>query len=165
MGFSVTLSHVIMVIGSVILASTFSAYSFYTGGVVQNSMMQNARDVAGETSLQLEVVYATVDNSTSPSHFVIYVKNIGWTPVYDYTYLDIYVGEYGKAMLYSYDENAAVGGGQFNVTDANGDGVWECRETAVIKVFPESAVSGVMYEAKVVPFRGISSSYMFPASP
>ncbi|HDQ06567.1 MAG TPA: hypothetical protein ENN36_07595 [Candidatus Bathyarchaeota archaeon] len=165
MGFSVTLSHVIMVIGSVLLASTFSAYSLYTGGVVQNSMMQNARDVAGEASLQLEIVYATVDNSTSPSHFVIYVKNIGWTPVYDYTYLDVYVGEYGRAMLYSYDENAAVGGGQFNITDANGNAVWECRETAVIKVFPESAVTGAMFEAKVVPFRGIGSSYMFPASP
>jgi len=85
--------------------------------------------------------------------------------VYDYTYLDIYVGEYGQAILYSYDENATVGGGQFNVTDANGDDVWECRETAVIKVFPESAVTGVMFEAKVVPFRGIGSSHLFPASP
>lgn len=165
MGFSVTLSHIIMVIGSVILASTFSAYSFYTGGVVQNSMMQNARDVAAETNLQLEIVYATLDNSTSPSHFVIYVKNIGWTPVYDYTYLDIYVGEYGQAILYSYNQTATVGGGQFNVTDANGDDVWECRETAVIKAFPESAVTGVMFEAKVIPFRGIGSSYLFPASP
>jgi hypothetical protein len=165
MGFSVTLSHVIMVIGSVILASTFSAYSLYTGGVVQNSMMQNARDVAEETSLQLEIVYATLDNSTSPSHFVIYVKNIGWTPVYDYTYLDVYVGEYGRAMLYSYDESAAVGSGGFNVTDANGDAAWECRETAVIKVFPESAVTGAMFEAKVVPFRGMGSNYLFPASP
>ncbi len=165
MGFSVTLSHIIMVIGSVVLASGFSAYSFYTSGMVQNSMMQNARDVARETSLQLEIVYATVDNSTSPSHFVIYVKNIGWTPLYDYTYLDIYVGEYGRAMLYSYNQNATVGSGSFNVTDANENGVWESRETAVIKVFPKGDVTGVMFEARVVPFRGIGSSYLFPAPP
>ena len=41
MGFSVTLSHIIMVIASVCLASAFSAYAFYTGNVVQNELMQN----------------------------------------------------------------------------------------------------------------------------
>jgi len=165
MGFSVTLSHIIMVIGSVILASGFSAYSFYTSGLVQNAMMQNARDTARQTSLQLEIVYATLDNSTTPAHFVIYVKNVGWVSLNNYTYLDIYAGAYGGAILYSYNQNAQSGSGTFNLTDANNNGAWESRETAVITAYPQNDMTAVMYEARIFPFQGIGSSYLFPAPP
>jgi hypothetical protein len=154
-----------MVVGSVILASTFSAYSFYTCGIVQNSMMQNARDTASQTSLQLEIVYATLDNSTTPANFVIYAKNIGWTLMNNYTYMDVYAGEYGRAILYTYNQNAQIGSGEFNVTDANNNGVWELRETAVIRAYPRDNLNGVMYEVKVIPFHGIGSTSLFPAPP
>jgi archaellum component FlaG (FlaF/FlaG flagellin family) len=165
MGFSVTLSHIIMVIGSVILASAFSAYSFYVSDMVQNSMMQNARDTASQTSLQLEIVYATLDNSSTPASFVIYAKNIGWAPLDNYTYLDIYAGEYGKAILYTYSKSAKNGSGTFNVTDANRNKVWEPMETAVIIAYPQHNLTSVMYEVRVVPFHGIGSTYLFPAPP
>lgn len=163
MGFSVTLSHIIMVIASVTLASVFSAYAFYTGNSVQNELMQNVNDAKRMNNLQLEIVYATVDNSTDPPHFVIYVKNVGCLLLNDFTYLDVYVGEYGTAQLYTYNSTAVSG--QFNLTDASGDGVWEPRETVTIRAYPSSQVEGVMFEAKIVPFRGIGSSYLFPATP
>jgi hypothetical protein len=165
MGFSVTLTHIIMVISSVTLASVFSAYALYTGNAVQNELMQNISEAKIRDNLRLEIVYATVDNSTNPLHFVIYVKNVGSLPLRDFTYLDVYVGEYGRAQLYTYDSTASVGSGQFNLTDANGDGVWEPRETATIKAYPTSNVEGVLYEAKIVPFRGIGSNYLFSPPP
>ncbi len=165
MGFSVTLSHIIMVIASVCLASAFSAYAFYTGNIVQNELMQNVSDAKRMTSLQLEIVYATVDNSTTPSHFVIYAKNIGSLPLKDFAYLDIYVGEYCQAQLYTYNLTAEAGSGQFNLTDASGDGIWEPRETVAIRVFSESTIEGAVFEAKIVPSRGIGSSYLFPGPP
>jgi hypothetical protein len=64
-------------------------------------------------------------------------------------------------MLYSYSSNASTGSGQFNMTDANGNGVVEIGEAAIIQVYPATNVSSSLYEAKVVPYRGISSSYMF----
>jgi len=69
MGFSVTLSHIIMVISSVCLASAFSAYAFYSGNLVQNELAQNVNDYKRIVNMQLEIVYATIDNSTTPSHF------------------------------------------------------------------------------------------------
>ncbi|MGQ9460892.1 MAG: hypothetical protein ACUVRA_06650 [Candidatus Bathyarchaeaceae archaeon] len=165
MGFSVTLTHIIMVISSVTLASVFSAYAFYTGNSVQNELMQNISEAKIRDNLQLEIVYATVDNSTSPPHFIIYVKNVGSLPLRDFTYLDVYVGEYGSAQLYTYNSTASAGSGQFNLTDASGDEVWEPRETATIKAYPTSNVEGVLYEAKIVPFRGIGSSYLFSPPP
>lgn len=165
MGFSVTLSHIIMIISSVTLASGFSAYAVYTGNVVQNELMQNVSDIKRTNNLQLEIVYATVDNSTSPPHFVIYVKSVGSLPINDFTYLDVYVGEYCQAQFYSYNSTADPGSGQFKLTDASEDGVWEPRETATIRIYPSIIVKGVMFEAKIVPFRGIGSSYLFPALP
>jgi archaellum component FlaF (FlaF/FlaG flagellin family) len=165
MGFSVTLAHVIMVIGSVILASAFSAYSFYTSSVIQNSMMQDARDTASQTSLQLQIVYATLDNSTTPASFVVYVKNIGWTAMDNYTYLDVYAGEYGREVLYTYDKNAHPDSGTFSLKDANNNNVWEPMETAVIRAYPQSNPTGTMYEVRVDPFHGIGSTYLFPAPP
>ena len=165
MGFSVSLSHIIMVIASVTLASAFSAYAVYNGSVVQNEVLYGVRQAKTRMHLQVEIVYATLENSTTPPHFIIYVKNVGWIPFRDYTYLDVYVGEYGRSQLYSYSQNASAGSGNFNLTDVSGDGVWEPRETAVIRAYPTSDVEGVMFEAKIVPFGGIGSSYLFPAPP
>jgi archaellum component FlaF (FlaF/FlaG flagellin family) len=163
MGFSVTLTHIIMVIASVCLASAFSSYAFYTGNVVQNELMQNVNDAKRMTSLQLDIVYATVDNSTSPAHFVIYAKNVGNLPFSEFEFLDIYVGEYCQAQLYTYNATAEAGSGKFNFTDANGNGVWEPRETVTISVYPASEINGVTFEARLVPSRGIGSSFLFPA--
>jgi archaellum component FlaG (FlaF/FlaG flagellin family) len=163
MGFSVTLSHVIMVIASVCLASTFAAYAFYTGNVVQNELSQNVSNTKNMINLQLDIVYATVDNSTSPSHFVIYAKNVGNLPLSDFTFLDVYVGEYSRAQLYTYNLTADAGSGQFNLTDANGDGIWEPRETATIRAYPTSTIDSTIFEAQIVPVRGIGSNYLFSA--
>ncbi len=163
MGFSVTLSHVIMVIASVCLASAFSAYAFYTGNVVQSELMQSVSDAKRMTNTQLEIVYATVDNSTSPAHFTVYAKNVGSLPLRDFDYIDLYVGEYCQAQLYSYNVTADVGSGKFNLTDANGDGVWAPRETATIRAYPTSTVDYAILEARLVPFKGIGSNYLFPA--
>jgi len=165
MGFSVSLSHIIMVIGSIALASSFSAYALYTGSVVQSNVMQHVSESRWRMNLQLEIVYATVNETTTPSHFVIYAKNVGRIPLNNYTYLDVYVGKYGEAVLYSYDQNADYGSGKFKLVDANVDGVWEPRETAIIKVYPTSSPQGAMFEAKIVPFNGIGSSYLFAAPP
>ncbi|MBC7130477.1 hypothetical protein H5T51_04570 [Candidatus Bathyarchaeota archaeon] len=165
MGFSVTMTHIIMVIGSVCLASVFSAYAFYTGNLFQNELIQNVNDYKRLVNLQLEIVYATVDNSTTPSHYVIYAKNVGYFPLNDFTFLDVYVGEYGVAQLFTYNASATAGSGYFKITDANGNGVWELRETATIRAYPTSEIDGTIFEAKIVPSKGMGSSYIFPAPP
>jgi len=165
MGFSVSLTHIIMVIAAVTLASGFSAYAIYNGSVVQNEVLYGVRDAKTRMRLQVDIVYATLEPSTTPPHFVIYVKNVGSIPLSNYTFIDIYVGEYGRSQLYSYSQTASAGSGKFNLTDISGDGVWEPRETAVIRAYPTTDVEGVMFEAKIVVLNGIGSSYLFPASP
>jgi hypothetical protein len=49
----------------------------------------------------------------------------------------------------------------FNMTDADGNGVIQVGEAAIIQVYNATNVSGNLYEAKIVPYLGIPSSYMF----
>jgi len=162
MGFSLTITHMIIVIASVVLASTFVAAAFYTGNIVQSEFSQGVSDAKSTIDTQLDIVYATA-NTTGSSVYAIYAKNTGKLPVTDYTYLDVYVGKYGQAQLYSYDASASAGSGKFSVTDANGNGEWEPRETATIYAYPTGSIDGDVLEAKIVPSTGIGSDYLFSA--
>ncbi|GAH07373.1 unnamed protein product, partial [marine sediment metagenome] len=122
-------------------------------------------DTRETMSLQIEIVYATVDESTDPYSFVIFAKNVGRRSMVDFTNLDVYVGEYGKAMFYPYKIDAAEGSGFFSVEDVDGDDEWESGETAIMRVYSTESPSGNVFEVKVVPFRGIGASYMFAPPP
>src|SRR5271157_835727 len=162
MGFSLTITEAIMVIASVILASGFSAYAIYAGTSLQSNIMQDLQNTKQSMDTRLDIVYAIVNQTTDPSPlFTIYVKNTGSLPVSDFNLISVYVGAYGQAMVYSYNSNATTGSGQFNMTDSNGDGVVQIGEAATIQVYNSTNVSGSLYEAKVVPYMGIPSSYLF----
>lgn len=160
MGFSLTITEAIMVIASVILASGFSAYAIYAGTSLQSNIMQDLQNTKQSMDTRLDIVYATVNQTTNPSPlFTIYVKNTGSLPVSDFSLISVYVGAYGQAMVYSYNSNATTG--SFNMTDSNGDGVVQIGEAATIQIYNATSVSGSLYEAKVVPYMGIPSSYLF----
>ena len=162
MGFSLTITEAIMVIASVVLASGFAAYAIYAGTSLQSNIMQNLNDAKKSMDTRLDIVYAVVNQTTDPSPlFTIYIKNAGSLPIPDFDLISVYAGAYGQAMVYSYNSNATTGSGQFNMTDANGNGVVEIGESAIIQVYNATTVSGRLYEAKVVPYRGIPSSYLF----
>lgn len=161
MGFSVSISEVIILIASIILASTFSAYTIYAGVSLQSNIVQNLDTFKRNLHTRVDIGYATIETA-STSYFVIYAKNTGNLPLTDFLVIDLYVGEYGRAVLYSYDENATPGSGKFNLTDVDGDGVWEVGESAIIRAYPKQNPSADIYEVKIVPYRGIPSSYLFP---
>ena len=162
MGFSLTITEAIMVIASVLLASGFAAYAIYAGSSLQSNIMQNLDNAKKSMDTRLDIVYAVVNQTSGPSPlFTIYVKNGGSLPITDFELITVYVGGYGQAMLYSYNSSATTGSGQFNMTDADGNGIVQAGEAATIQVYNSTNVSGNLYEAKVVPYRGISSSYLF----
>ena len=161
MGFSSTLSEVIIVIASVVLASGVSGYVVYTGSLLQSDILRAVETARREMAVQLEIVYVTINGSTSPSHYVIYAKNVGPLPVTDYEHLDLYVGPYRRAELYSYNASASPGSGEYALRDVDGDGVWESGETAVLRAYPREEPSGELFEARLEPFRGVGSTYLF----
>jgi len=163
MGFSTPINETIILIASVILASSCSAYAIYAGTSLQGNIMQSIDIFKRNIYIRVEVGYATINDTDNPASFVIYVKNTGNIPITDYSTIDVYVGEYGKATLYTYSADATAGSGKFNLTDVDRDGVWEPYETAVIIAYPKTSVEASVYEVKIVPLRGIPCSYLFAA--
>ncbi len=162
MGFSLTITEAIMVIASVVLASGFASYAIYAGTSLQSNILQNLDSVKRNIQTRIDIVYAFVNQTTDPSPlFVIYVKNTGTLPVSDFDLISVYVGAYGQATLYSYNSSASTGSGQFTLTDADGNDVCDVGEAATMQVFNATSVTANLYEAKIVPYRGISNSYLF----
>ena len=162
MGFSLTITEAIMVIASIVLASGFASYAMYAGTSLQSNILQNLDSVKRNIQTRIDMVYAFVNQTTDPSPlFVIYVKNTGTLPVSDFDLISIYVGAYGQATLYSYNSSAGTGSGQFTFTDADSNDVCDVGEAATIQVFNATSVTASLYEAKIVPYRGIPSSYLF----
>lgn len=162
MGFSTTITEIIILIASVVLASGFSAYAIYSGTSLQSNIVQNLDTFKRNVHTRVDTGYATINETTSPDHFVIYVKNTGTLPISDFSTIDVYAGEYGRATHYCYSKSAGVGSGKFNLTDVDEDGVWEPSEIATIRAYPKTDVDAAIYEVKIVPFRGIPCSYLFP---
>lgn len=161
MGFSITLSEIIILISSIILACSFSAYAIYSGTTLQNSIMQSLSDAKSAFEVRVSIIYAIINDTTSPPHFIIYAKNTGIIPLINFNLIDVYFGEYKRASLYTYDPNANVGSGKFNLEDSDGDGVWEVAETAAIRIYPKSELQASLYEVKISLYRGLSDSYIF----
>ncbi len=165
MGFSTTVSEIVLLIASVVLASGFSAQAIYAGLSLQSSIIQTIDTSKRDLNTRINIGYATVNETTNPRYFIIYAKNTGLMPITDFSVIDVYVGEYGRAMLCYYSSEATVGSGKFSLTDADGDGVWEIGETAIIRAYPSIDINASIYEVKIVPFRGIPSTYLFPPPP
>jgi len=159
LGFSVTISEIVILIAAVILASSFSAYAMYTGTLLQNNIMQAVDNARRQMNVRVEVVYATISGE-SERHFVIYAKNTGNLPISTLDSIDLYVGEYLKANLYRYNPNGGVG--YFNVTDSDDDGVWRPGETSILRAYNGTNVEASLYEAKIYISNGVGSSYLFP---
>ncbi|MCD6369766.1 MAG: hypothetical protein J7L38_08245 [Thermoproteales archaeon] len=157
MGFSVTFSELIMIVASVVLASIVSSYALYTGSLVVSDLSQIMNEARRGMNIRVRIAYATLESG----NFILYVKNVGSLTISDYTYLDVYIGEYGKARLYTYNANGGVG--HFNITDSNGDGLWSPGETVKITVYPyqDENLNAPVFEAKIVLFRGVGDSTLF----
>lgn len=168
MGVSVSITHMLMLIVAVIVAGAVAGYTIYYTNVMGSQMVNTARNMNVKMMSTVEITYATIDNSTNPAHYVVYVKNTGSLaiPYSEWKDIDIYIGPYKQASLYTYDPSGGVGSGTFNMKDADGDKSWEAGETAIFYVYPTANPSDVpTYEAKIFLWHGLGDDYLFPPPP
>lgn len=159
---SVTISELIILIASTLLAGSFATYAIFYGNLVQNSMSSSIDSIRQQLNVRVRIVHATI--SDIEGCFVIYAKNVGLLPIPSSSlpYIDLYVGPYRRASLYRYSPNSQ-NPGYFQAYDANGDGIWEVGETAIFKAFYGSGPlsRGELYEAKICLRSGLGDSYLF----
>jgi len=159
---SVTISEVIILIASTILAGSFTAYAIYYGNLIQSNVASSIDAVRQQMNVRVKIIYATVN--VSEGCFVVYVKNVGNLPISEssFLYIDLYIGPYGRAMLYRYSPDKTPSAGYFYIADADSDGLWEAGETAIFKAPCEEQLNkNELYEVKIYLRSGIGDSYLF----
>lgn len=157
MGFSTTYTELIILMASIILATTTSTYIIYMSNNIQASIMQITQETSKSLNTRIEIVYATIMNDTEKG-YKIYAKNIGLITIHQYEEIDVYIGPYGQAKYYKYSKTPREN--TFTITDADQDGTWEIWETAEIKVYTTPATNGVI-EVKIKPLNGPTATYIF----
>ncbi|MHA1632565.1 MAG: hypothetical protein ACTSXC_07160 [Candidatus Freyarchaeota archaeon] len=162
MGFSVTLSEIVILTAALVLASSFSAYALYAGNLLQNNIARAIDGARRRINVRVEIAYATISEDGG-RHFVIYSKNTGNLPISTFDSIDLYVGEYLKAELYRYSSSG--GTGYFNITDSDNDGVWEPGETAILRAYNGTSIEASLYEVKIYISNGVGDDYLFPPPP
>jgi len=156
---SVTISEVIILIASTILAGSFTAYAIFYGNLIQNNVASSIDAVRQQMNIRVRIIYATV----SEGYFVVYVKNVGNLPIPEssFPYVDLYIGPYRRAALYRYSPNEPPSAGYFCIADANSNGLWEAGETAIFKASCEGSLNESLYEVRIYLRSGIGDSCLF----
>jgi archaellum component FlaG (FlaF/FlaG flagellin family) len=157
---STTISEVIILIAATLLAGSFASYLISYSGIIQNNVATSIDIVRQQMNIRVKIMYATI----SEGCYIIYVKNIGYLPIYNSSFnsIDLYIGPYRRATLYKYSPTG--GTGYFNIVDSDGDGVWEVGETAVLKAC-NAFISEPLYEVRVYVSGGVGDSYLFTPPP
>lgn len=160
---SATISEVIILIASTLLAGGFATYAIFYGNLLRSNIASSMDSIRQQMNIGVRIVYATVNESERC--FIVYAKNIGNLPILSqsFPYIDLYIGPYKRAMLYTYSPNP-TGAGYFMILDADGDGAWETGETAILKaLYGEGAFNRdePLYEARIYLRSGIGDIYLF----
>lgn len=157
MGFSTTYTELIILMASIILATSISTYMIYMGNNIQTNIMQITQEAIKSLNTRVEIVYATIINGTEKG-YIIYAKNIGLTTIHQYSEIDLYIGAYGQAKYYKYSQTPREN--TFTIVDSDGDGAWEPWETAIITVYTNKIATGII-EVKIKPLNGPITTYIF----
>lgn len=137
MGFSVTISHAIMLITAIIVASSFAFVMMAKTSVLSSLFSQNINQLTINAQLDFAFVYSYYNKEEGV--FYIYLKNTGLTemPSSYITKSDLLIISNNNAQLLLYGDTRP---GYWVFQDTNGINGWQVGETIIIQAFNQSAV-------------------------
>ncbi len=155
MGASLVVTHAILTIASVIMASILAAVTLHKVSELCNVVSQVGKQESLRFLRSIKVVYAAVINNSNVANAVVYVKNVGNVPIEieELKDADVYFGRYGHANYYLW------GGGPvgWDFEEFDNDQLWRPGETIKINVYSEEAYIRAVYYFKIVLIDGTSA--------
>ncbi|MCC6010565.1 MAG: flagellin [Fervidicoccaceae archaeon] len=155
MGFSVTISHAILLIAAIIVASSFAFVMIAKTSTLSSIFSQNINQLTINSQLDFTFVYAYY-NSVEGA-FYVYLKNTGLAEIPG-SYIaksDLIIISNNKAQLIIYGDTKP---GYWIFQDTNGISGWQIGETVVIKAYNQTAVDLRMVIKFVLP-SGLAKDY------
>lgn len=138
MGFSVTISHAIILIASVIVASSFALVMVSKTNVFSSILSQNINKMTLNSQIDFSIIYSYYDGEDNA--FILFVKNTGHIELNDnfITKSDIYIISNGKVQLLTYGTSR---NNQWFYVDTNNVPGWQIGETMIFKAYNQSSTN------------------------
>lgn len=161
MGESTVITHALLTIVAVTMASTLAGVVIFSLSDLGNSVSGLVRMGAERVKTEVLIAYISLDASNTPYTYDIYVKNVGSSRIADIGLMDVFLGSYGSALDY-YQYSPQGGSGTWNYTEVgDGDDVWDPGETLIIHVYTDTIYQSPV-EAVIVTPQGVRASTVQP---
>ncbi len=158
MGASTTITHAILMIAAVIIASIFAFTVILKTSTLTSSISQII--FSEQSAFKTQLTITDIEYSSSKGCFEIYVKNTGYSDITEdlIEKMDVYLGGEGDGLdLYVYSSTPTLG--QWNYTETlYNDNSWNVGETIIIHAYNSTEIKPP-YHVKIVLPNGVGTEY------
>ncbi|PNV78654.1 MAG: hypothetical protein C0179_08570 [Fervidicoccus sp.] len=155
MGESTTITHAILTIAAVTIASIFAFVMLTKISALNSSVSQMI--YSNVNSMESSVTIIDFYYSSQNQSFIVFVKNTGSmdiSPSFS-SMTDVYLGTYGQgSVLYTYASSPSLG--HWSYTKTQPDPSWKAGETIIIYIYNTTTVLPP-YQVKVVMPNGVGA--------
>ena len=159
---SAIIGEAILIIASVILASSVAALVLNQVGIFESTFTATTEGQKDQLLTKVKIILAT---NTTDSHVAIWVKNIGVNPIGFVDKFDVYFGQINQIQRIPYDDDIAQPNLTWQYWNATAPDiptpVWQKMETFALNVTDNNLVKGATYHVTVSTPNGVIDEHIF----
>lgn len=151
---SAVFTETILIISSVIVASTLSITILSQTGTFQSTFESTSENLIDVSLTKIKIIYAT---NSSSNTIQAWVKNVGITPITTVNSTDVYFGNLGNVTRIPFDTDI-TSYWEYNTPLS----VWKIKDTIQINIFYDTPVmKNTNYILKIVAPNGVTDEHIF----
>ncbi len=159
---SAIIGEAILIIASVILASSVAALVLNQVGIFESTFTATTEGQKDQLLTKVKIILAT---NTTDSHVAIWVKNIGVNPIGFVEKVDVYFGQINQIQRIPYDDDIAQPNLTWQYWNATAPDiptpVWQKMDTFALNVTDNNLVKGATYHVTVSTPNGVTDEHIF----
>ena len=159
---SAIIGEAILIIASVILASSVAALVLNQVGIFESTFTATTEGQKDQLLTKVKIILAT---NTTDSHVAIWVKNIGVNPIGFVEKVDVYFGQINQIQRIPYDDDIAQPNLTWQYWNATAPDiptpVWQKMDTFALNVTDNNLQKGVTYHVTVSTPNGVTDEHIF----
>ena len=158
------MSEAILIIASVVIATSIAGVVMNQVGVFQSTFTATTESQKDIILTDLKVVYASgkVNVPASNSYINVWIKNVGVNPIVNNNKTDVYFGPIGSVKNYPMNKIKTEDTWRWN--SPLPEPTWQISNTHSINITDAQITTGVTYQLTVTTPNGVSDEYIFTLS-
>ncbi len=159
---SAIIGEAILIIASVVVASTVAAIVLNQVGIFESTFTATTEGQKDQLLTKIKIILVT---NTTDSHVAVWVKNIGVNPIAFLDKVDVYFGQINQIQRIPYDDNIAQPNLTWQYWNGTDPGpptpVWQKMDSFALNVTDNNLVKGATYHVTVITPNGVTDEHIF----